>query len=156
MKVISQSTHHSMAVILKLLLLPISLLFWWIRDQIASMGGSDSKPEVKVLPAVQQNSSGFHVLEFHAATVGSGAIVLLIIVLICVFVCYGYGRLRRRCKKSMMRRYFGVEAQMSLPYTHQMQPLQPQTAIAMPAPALAQHRKPWRPRACLFLCVRAT
>ena len=140
MKVISQFFIHSMAIILKFLFLPVSLLFWWIQGQI--MGGSSSKDEVNVVPTIQQNSSGFHVMEFHGATIGNGATVLLIIIAICIGVCYGYGRLHRRCKKSMMRRYFGTQAQMSLPYTHQMQPLQPQPqlqpqAILMPVIALS-------------------
>ena len=69
-----------MAVILKLLLVPISLLFYWIKDQI--MGGSSTKEAPVPAPAtqIQQNSSGFHIMEFHGATVGSGAIVLLIII----------------------------------------------------------------------------
>ena len=100
-----------MVIIREFLLLPVSLLFWWIQGQI--MGGNASKDEVKVVPTIQQNSNGFHVLEFHAATVGSGAIVLLIILIVCLAICYGYGRLRRRYKKTMMRRYFGAQAQMS-------------------------------------------
>ena len=124
-----------MAIILKFLLLPVSLLFWWIQGQI--MGGSSSKDEVKVVPTVQQNSSGFHIMEFHGATIGSGGIVLLIILAICIGVCYGYSRLRRRCKKSMMRRYFGTQPQMTLPYNHQMQPLQPQPQPSIPMPVIA-------------------
>ena len=123
-----------MAIILKLLLVPISLLFYWIKDQI--MGGSSTKEVPVPVPStqIQQNSSGFHIMEFHGATVGSGAIVLLIILAVCIGVCYGYSRLRRRCKKSMMRRYFGTQPQMALPYSQQMMPLQPQTVVSMPAP----------------------
>ena len=97
----SHSFYHSMAIILKLLLAPIGLLFYRIRDQI--MGGSNLTPTPVPAPQIQNNSSGFHILEFHAATVGSGAIVLVVIVLVCLFNCYGYGCLRRRCKRSMMR-----------------------------------------------------
>ena len=82
-------------------------------------------------------------MEFHGATIGSGAIVLVIILAVCIAVCYGYSRLRRRCKKSMMRRYFGAQPQMALPYQQGMQmvplnPPQPQTVVSMPAalPAL--------------------
>ena len=62
-----------MAIILKLLLLPISLLFYYIKDQI--MGGSSTKEETPVpAPSTQinQNSSRFHIMEFHGATIGSG------------------------------------------------------------------------------------
>ena len=129
-----------MAIILKLLLVPISLLFYWIKDTI--MGGSATK-EVPVpvqAPSTQinQNSSGFHIMEFYGATIGIGAIVLLLIIAVCIGVCYGYSRLRRRCKKSMMRCYFGTQPQMALPYSQQMVPLnpqpQPQTVVSMPAP----------------------
>ena len=84
------------------------------------MGGSSTKEEVPVpVPATQinQNSSGFHIMEFHGATIGSGTIVLLIILAICIGVYYGYSRLRRRCKKSIMRRYFGTQPQICLLYT---------------------------------------
>ena len=33
-----------------------------------------------------------------------------------------------------MRRYFGTQPQMALPYSQQMMPLQPQTVVSMPAP----------------------
>ena len=46
----SHSFYHSMAIILKLFLAPIGLLFYWIRDQI--MGGSNSTPT----PQIQTNS----------------------------------------------------------------------------------------------------
>ena len=125
-----------MAIILKLLLLPVSLLFYWIKDSI--MGGSSTK-EITPVPApstqITQNSSGFHIMEFHGATIGSGAIVLLIILAVCVGVCYGYSCLRRCCKKSMMQRYFGKQPQKALPYSQQMVPLQqPQAVVSMPAP----------------------
>ena len=132
-----------MAIFLKLLLLPISLLFYYVKDQI--MGGTSTKEVPVPAPSTQinQNSSGFHIMEFHGATIGSGAIVLLIILAVCIGICYGYSRLRRRCKKSMMRRYFGTQPQMALPYGQQMQmmplnPPQPQTVVSMPAalPAL--------------------
>ena len=135
MTVIIQSAIHSMAIILKLLLLPISLLFYYIKDQI--MGGSSTKEVPVATPVTQinQNSSGFHVMEIHGATIGSGAIVIVIILAVCIAVCYGYSRLRRRCKKSMLRRYFGARPQMALPYTQQMMPLnQPAVLPALPAP----------------------
>ena len=77
-----------MAIILKLLLLPISLLFYYIKDRI--MGGSSTKEETPVPVAstqINQNSSGFHIMEFHGATIGSGAIVLMIILAVCIAVC---------------------------------------------------------------------
>ena len=106
------------------------------------MGGSSTK-EAAPAPtmAIQQNSFRFHIMEFHGATVGSGAIVLLIILAVCVGVCYDYSRLRRRCKKSMMRRYFGTQPQMALPYSQQMVPLQPQTVVSMPAPLPPQPQR---------------
>ena len=125
-----------MAAFLTLLITPIWLLFNYIRIKL--MGGSSSKPVA--VPEIQENSSGFHILEFHTATISIGFIVLAIIIAIYVAVCYC---LRSKCKKSIMRQYFGTQAQLQLPLhiqAHQQlgpNPAQMQAIALLPLPRYA-------------------
>ena len=55
-------------------------------------------------PTIEENSSGFHIVEIHMPTVGSGLGLMVVIILLVVVFIYLYTKMKKRCANAVHQR----------------------------------------------------